>query len=651
MDLAVVLFLHNQVPLKDFAEMMLEFVPKLQPILIPSIYRTLNAGCFEEYRNFKYKMDYLDNFVPNLYNGAECPVCPKENGVLIECVDACFGLARKKYRNQSSIAPRQGTLLFSDQDDVDNYVNNYRLKNGKASIQHCNRFHAGEVLPALRSKGKNDLFDEKGVFGRVCRHDFPKGFLNIKHGERISYSVYELESLKSQMQSSKNLKVVLMYDIACILSNHLTSSNREDLLQDVTLCIPMFHCYGHKAVCQMKYSPRRTQNVGLTDGEGVEKLWSFMRQFSKMTKEMSIDKRTDVLTDAALHYREHLFKRFGTSLKCRHGRAASLGVMVNNELEDLLSKLPNVNKESVRQWIENELTEITPGQEVVDMEWDESYVELQRERKRLRNELCYATEEEPDRVAGIEGKMNRNQKAIATLEKAYAVKETWGKTDPQYENAERRLVEKKKHRLLLSLHRMASERIFLLELKSKYAEGQAIAIKLSNQIGKVVNEMKRNLASCNDLCKNEYGFDEKKNPQSEIYTNTLQSQDSVIPTKIKHRLVELTYLQDRCEEELSMVKEEMLTLVNFVRHQIIEIDQYILANNASDGDLYQKGLKCLLFQKQTVHTKYLQSLYDNWKDLIDIPVSKTAELPFLSTNPGDFETFWMHDCDCCDDVS
>lgn len=48
----------------------------------------------------------------------------------------------------------------------------------------CNRFHAGEVLPALRSKERNRLFEEKGVFGRVCRHDFPKSLLNIKHGER-----------------------------------------------------------------------------------------------------------------------------------------------------------------------------------------------------------------------------------------------------------------------------------------------------------------------------------------------------------------------------------------------------------------------------------------------------------------------------------
>ena len=33
--------------------------------------------------------------------------------MLIECVDACFGLARKKNNNQMSIAPRHGILSFS----------------------------------------------------------------------------------------------------------------------------------------------------------------------------------------------------------------------------------------------------------------------------------------------------------------------------------------------------------------------------------------------------------------------------------------------------------------------------------------------------------------------------------------------------------
>lgn len=50
------------------------------------------------------------------------------------------------------------------------------------------------------------------------------------------------------------------------------------------------------------------------------------------------------------------------------------------------------------------------------------------------------------------------------MEKDYGVKQTWRKDEAQFQMALKRLTEKKQHRLLLSLQRMASERIFLLEL-------------------------------------------------------------------------------------------------------------------------------------------------------------------------------------------
>ncbi|XP_015768316.1 PREDICTED: uncharacterized protein LOC107346960 [Acropora digitifera] len=77
MDLAEKLFLHSQVSVKEFSELILEMTPPLQPNFIPSLYAILNSGCFEEYRCFKYKLRYLNSFVPELYNGAECPLCPK----------------------------------------------------------------------------------------------------------------------------------------------------------------------------------------------------------------------------------------------------------------------------------------------------------------------------------------------------------------------------------------------------------------------------------------------------------------------------------------------------------------------------------------------------------------------------------------------
>ena len=49
-------------------------------------------------------------------------------------------------------------------------------------------------------------------------------------------------------------------------------------------------------------NPRNKDGFALSDGEVCERLWSFMRRFSRMTKEMRPAHRIDVLTDALLHF-------------------------------------------------------------------------------------------------------------------------------------------------------------------------------------------------------------------------------------------------------------------------------------------------------------------------------------------------------------
>lgn len=38
------------------------------------------------------------------------------------------------------------------------------------------------------------------------------------------------------------------------------------------------HAYGHQWACQLVYNPRLCEGLGLTDGEGVERLWSRLRR-------------------------------------------------------------------------------------------------------------------------------------------------------------------------------------------------------------------------------------------------------------------------------------------------------------------------------------------------------------------------------------
>ena len=54
---------------------------------------------------------------------------------------------------------------------------------------------------------------------------------------------------------------------------------------------------------KVQYSPRHCEGFGLSDGEGMERLWSYLRRFSRMTKEMRPSHRIDVLTDAIIYYR------------------------------------------------------------------------------------------------------------------------------------------------------------------------------------------------------------------------------------------------------------------------------------------------------------------------------------------------------------
>lgn len=57
-----------------------------------------------------------------------------------------------------------------------------------------------------------------------------------------------------------------------------------------------------QSILQVEYSPLRCTGLGLSDGEVLERLWSYLRRFSRMTKEMRPAHRTNVLSHALLYY-------------------------------------------------------------------------------------------------------------------------------------------------------------------------------------------------------------------------------------------------------------------------------------------------------------------------------------------------------------
>lgn len=64
---------------------------------------------------------------------------------------------------------------------------------------------------------------------------------------------------------------------------------------------------------QITYSPRVLSECGLTDGEAMERLRSYLRRFAKSTKEMRPSHRIDVLTSALLYYASKVRLNLGMS--------------------------------------------------------------------------------------------------------------------------------------------------------------------------------------------------------------------------------------------------------------------------------------------------------------------------------------------------
>ena len=53
---------------------------------------------------------------------------------------------------------------------------------------------------------------------------------------------------------------------------------------------------------QIIYGPSRCEGLGLSDGEVMERMWSYLRRFARMTKEMRPSHREDVLAHALAYY-------------------------------------------------------------------------------------------------------------------------------------------------------------------------------------------------------------------------------------------------------------------------------------------------------------------------------------------------------------
>ncbi|KZP28678.1 hypothetical protein FIBSPDRAFT_994208 [Athelia psychrophila] len=159
----------------------------------------------------------------------------------------------------------------------------YNLKVPEEAIVECQDSHT--AANANKQKADTGHFDDTGVAALVCRHGIPIFFANIDTpGEQQKYAIALIRRVFSELPPEAT--GAFLYDIGCVLD---VSVNKYDILSDAIMKRIMFattamHAYAHQWSCQLMYNPRLKPGLGLTDGEGVERLWSRMRRLIGVTR-------------------------------------------------------------------------------------------------------------------------------------------------------------------------------------------------------------------------------------------------------------------------------------------------------------------------------------------------------------------------------
>ncbi|KAG1444389.1 hypothetical protein G6F56_010318 [Rhizopus delemar] len=236
---------------------------------------------------------------------AECPACPKASSSEPEdkrfiMLDGNFRLKGRRSSEEDHVLDKiDGLKNFNDvwlsNEDIAKYENVDKSGLEEASSE-ARRFNV------VANQGvTSTVYPVRGVFGGGCaRHDTVYKLADITAGKDNT------ESFASEKKLNNKANLHIMYDIVCRLEPAI---KREfpSLAGSGRLALSVFHAYAHVMHCQVKYNPRLIPNFGLTDGEGMERLWSYLAKYITMTKPMLAGNRRYVLYMAVM-YRNNKLK-------------------------------------------------------------------------------------------------------------------------------------------------------------------------------------------------------------------------------------------------------------------------------------------------------------------------------------------------------
>ncbi|KAH9811811.1 hypothetical protein DFH28DRAFT_931486 [Melampsora americana] len=179
----------------------------------------------------------------------------------------------------------------------------------EAEVDPCAARHT--AADDVRGKSHWQGCDETGLMGMACRHDQCLRFISIiQSGEKNIYPLTLLNWLLKATEAREgelHESLGLLYDIGCTLQKsivkhkHFPEERAKDRLKFGT---SLFHSFVHEWACQLDYNPRLNDGWGLSDGEGMERIWSDFESLVRPLRYSTKQHRLTALNFRAMHRNE-----------------------------------------------------------------------------------------------------------------------------------------------------------------------------------------------------------------------------------------------------------------------------------------------------------------------------------------------------------
>ncbi|KAH9813697.1 hypothetical protein DFH28DRAFT_1128352 [Melampsora americana] len=198
----------------------------------------------------------------------------------IVCVDGNFQHRRHKAasREHEEIGVSMPSLFVDPQK-----VEEWEPRRNKHDAKTDDRCSAQHTAAADQQGGLTwKAADETGLIGMACRHDHVLSFVNVvQSGERQYYVLSMIDKLLQEIAEpgSRRKRLGVLYDIGCTLEKSIIKNKIFQVQcqeRGLKFGTSAFHSYVHEWACQLHYNPRMNKGWGRSDGEGLERIWSFL---------------------------------------------------------------------------------------------------------------------------------------------------------------------------------------------------------------------------------------------------------------------------------------------------------------------------------------------------------------------------------------